>query len=157
MEETEMIYDEQELNDKHNLFETDIYHNPKNDRINVKKSGGKIKKKVRPKKHEPEIDLKVETNDYVEQNNLINDLNLELSEQFIHYIIEQVNALCENITNGDPNIARTTEVNQKINEAVDCYRNILGSENQIFVDSGYNEYQVKEFLVCSKDCKLIEI
>ena len=80
--------------------------------------------KKRPKKHEPEIKIKVETNKYQdgEKNDLIDSSNLELSEQFAAFILSQVDELCEIIKNGDPDLKRTMDVNQKLNDAVDCYR-----------------------------------
>ena len=65
---------------------------------------------------------------------------VELSEQFIEFILNQVDVLCETIKNGDPDILRTLEVNQKLNDAVDCYRIKLDPEKQIFDGSGYGEY-----------------
>ena len=49
----------------------------------------------------------------------------DLSEEFLSTIIQYVDDLCNIITNGDPNLERTTEVNQNLNEAVNCYRNKL--------------------------------
>merc|ERR1712008_207226 len=69
--------------------------------------------------------LKVETKELQgnEQNNQLVSSNLELSEQFIVLILKQVDELCENIKNGDPNLERTIEVNENLNNAVSCYRN----------------------------------
>ena len=54
------------------------------------------------------------------------DLNasayLELSEEYIASILQQVDELCENIKNGDPDIERTLEINNNLNNAVGCYR-----------------------------------
>ena len=47
---------------------------------------------------------------------------LELSEEFVTAILRQVDELCENIQNGDPDLKRTLEVNQNLNNAVGCYR-----------------------------------
>ena len=49
-------------------------------------------------------------------------LNLDITEEFIISILKQVDELCDNIKNGDPDLERTLEVNQNLNEAVSCYR-----------------------------------
>ena len=51
--------------------------------------------------------------------------DLDLSEEFLSTVLQYVDDLCNIITNGDPNLERTTEVNQNLNEAVNCYRNKL--------------------------------
>ena len=119
IEVDEMVHDE-----KDNLSENDsdyIPENIKSEKNHLKKKGTK---KKRPKKHEPEIKIKVETNKYQdgEKNDLIDSSNLELSEQFAAFILSQVDELCEIIKNGDPDLKRTMDVNQKLNDAVDCYR-----------------------------------
>ena len=43
---------------------------------------------------------------------------LELSEDFISSILKQVDELCDNIRNGDPDINRTIVVNDNLNNAV---------------------------------------
>ena len=48
--------------------------------------------------------------------------NLDLSDEFLTAILKQVDELCDNIKNGDPNVERTIEVSQKLNSAVTCYR-----------------------------------
>jgi len=58
-----------------------------------------------------------------QKEDLIHDDSfLELSEEFIFTILRQVDDLCENIQNGDPDLKRTLEVNQNLNNAVGCYR-----------------------------------
>merc|ERR1712228_960732 len=54
-----------------------------------------------------------------------NECDLDLSEEFISTILTQVDDLCEIINNGDPNLERTIEVNQNLNNAVNCYREKL--------------------------------
>merc|ERR1712008_428474 len=54
-------------------------------------------------------------------------MNLDLTEEFIIFILQQVDELCENIKNGDPDNERTLEVNQDLNNAVSCYRGKLDS------------------------------
>ena len=119
IEVDEMVHDE-----KDNLSEDDSDYIPedtKNEKTRLKKKGAK---KKRPKKHEPEIKIKVETNKYQDEklNDLIDSSNLDLSEEFAALILSQVDELCEIIKNGDPNLKRTMDVNQKLNDAVDCYR-----------------------------------
>ena len=108
----EKIFDEEDIKDESNLSENDSEYSPKISKIKkAKKEKGnnvnsirKVKnKKGRPKKHEPDVKLKVETNEYPfdEQNNLFDNSNLELSEQFIEFILNQVDVLCETIKNGD--------------------------------------------------------
>ena len=123
----EMVYDEKDNSseNKPNLSENDSDYSPENiksEKNRLKKKG--TKKKSPNKKHEPDIKIKVETNKYQdgEQNDLIDSSNLELSEQFAAFILIQVDELCEIIKNGDPDIKRTMDVNQKLNDAVDCYR-----------------------------------
>ena len=153
VEVDEKIFDDEEdIKDESNLSENDLEYSPKISKSKKTKkekenNGNSIKKvknkKGRPKKHEPDVKLKVETNEYPfdEQNNLFDNSNLELSEQFIEFILNQVDSLCETIKNGDPDIIRTLEVNQKLNDAVHCYRIKLDPEKQIFDGSGYGEYQ----------------
>jgi hypothetical protein len=147
----EKIYDDEYIKDECNLSENDSEYSPKMIKSKTSKkekgnNGNSIKKvknkKGRPKKHESDIKLKEETNEYPfeEPNNLIDSLNLELSEQFIEFILNQVDMLCETIKNGDPDIIRTLEVNQKLNDAVDCYRIKFDPEKQIFDGPGYGEY-----------------
>ena len=50
---------------------------------------------------------------------------LELSEDFISSILKQVDELCDNIRNGDPDINRTIVVNDNLNNAVSCYKEKL--------------------------------
>ena len=152
VEVDEKIYDDEEdIKDESDLSENDLEYSPKISKSKKNKKekendGNSIKKvknkKRRPKKHEPDVKLKVETNEYPfdEQNNLFENSNLELSEQFIEFILNQVDVLCETIKNGDPDIIRTLEVNQKLNDAVDCYRIKLDPEKQIFDGSGYGEF-----------------
>ena len=85
------------------------------------------------------------TNEYEEQ--IKDGSNFELSEQFISFIIQQVNVLCEHIKSGDPDIERTREVNQKLNDAVDCYRIKLDPEKQIFAGSGEYLDDIGDFLL----------
>ena len=126
IEVDEMVLDEKDdsSENKPNISENDsdyIPENIKSEKNSLKKKGTK---KKRPQKHEPEVKIKVETNIYQddEQNDLIDSSNLELSEEFAAFILSQVEELCEIIKNGDPDLKRTMNVNQKLNDAVDCYR-----------------------------------
>ena len=82
------------------------------------------KKVGRPKRKQA---IKEENEYFLDQNQI--DLNasayLELSEEYIASILQQVDELCENIKNGDPDIERTLEINNNLNNAVSCYRNKL--------------------------------
>ena len=120
----EMVHDEKDnlFENKPNISENDSDYIPEN--IKSKKNSLKKKetKKKRPQKHEPEVKIKKETNIYQddEQNDLIDSSNL--SEEFAAFILSQVEELCGIIKNGDPDLKRTMNVNQKLNDAVDCYR-----------------------------------
>ena len=95
-------------------------------RISLKKKLAEQKKKVGMwRSFQPIVNLKEETNelDYEDQLDFCDNSDLELSEEFITLILKQVDDLCENIKNGDPNINRTLEVNQNLNYAVHCYSN----------------------------------
>ena len=66
-----------------------------------------------------------EKNEYfLDQNQT--DLNasayLDLSEEYIASILQQVDELCENIKNGDPDMERTLKINNNLNNAVGVYR-----------------------------------
>ena len=75
------------------------------------------------------------TNEYQKEKERNDNSNVELSERFIWFIIQQVDELCEYIKTGDPDMKRTREVNRKLNNAVDCYIIKLDSETQIFVEA----------------------
>merc|ERR1712223_1973835 len=64
-----------------------------------------------------------------------NESDLDLSEEFLSAIIKCVEDLTILITNGDPNIERTIDVNQKLNIAVVCYREMLDEK----AESKYQE------------------
>ena len=65
-----------------------------------------------------------------------------MSEDFVIFILRQVDELCENIRNGDPDLERTLEVNQNLNNAVNCYRSKLDLDKQILIKSE-SEYQTE--------------
>ena len=126
IEVDEMVYDDKDnlSENEPNLSENDSYYNQekiKSQKNSLKKKGTN---KKRPKKHKSDIKIKVETKKYQDdiENYLIDSSNLELSEQFAAFVLSQVDELCEIIKNGDPDLKRTMDVNQKLNDAVDCYR-----------------------------------
>ena len=47
---------------------------------------------------------------------------LDISEEFLTKILKQVDELCNEIQIGDPDFKRTIDVNQNLNNAVNCYR-----------------------------------
>ena len=63
---------------------------------------------------------------------------LDLSEEFLVSILKQVDDLCENIKSGDPDIERTIEVNQNLNDAVTFYRSKLDLKKHILIDTDQN-------------------
>merc|ERR1712204_95956 len=78
----------------------------------------KVKLKPKPKKKISKVDKYDYEADYQKQLDLAScNSNLQLSEEFIIFILTQVDNLCENIKNGDPDVERTLEVNQSLNNA----------------------------------------
>ena len=63
---------------------------------------------------------------------------LDLSEEFLILVLKQVDDLCENIRTGDPDIERTFEVNQNLNNAVTFYRSKLDQKNPLLIDTDQN-------------------
>ena len=84
------------------------------------------------KKLEYEFDEKHDILEEKKKDNLCDSMNLDLTEEFIILILQQVDELCENITNGDPDDQRTLEVNQNLNNAVSCYRTKLDEKSDPF-------------------------
>ena len=127
-------------------LESDSDYSPKKKKIkkekksrdtNVVKKKNKLKfksKKKISKNEEYEVD-------YQKQLDLaFSNSNLQPSEEFIIFILKQVDELCENIKNGDPDIERVIEVHQGLNNVMSCYRNKLSSEKQILIKSEGQEY-----------------
>ena len=116
----------------------------KNDEKRVKGNVGEHQKRAKKKRKTSKIGIEgdMEEIEYQEQFNfaLGNHSDLELSEEFIIFILEQIDNLCENIKNGDPDIERTLEVNQDLNNAVSCYKNKLSKEKQTLIKSESQEY-----------------
>ena len=98
----------------------------------------KVKK---PKKKKPKVKVKEERSEFEYWNPLIplDPNNIELSEDFIFFILRQVDVLCENIRNGDPDQERTLEVNRDLNKAVSCYRSKLDSKIQNFITESMDQ------------------
>ena len=118
------------------------------------------KRKVNPKN---EVELKVETNEFQDENQIspIVSSNFELSEQFVVFILQQVDELCENIKNGDPDTNRSSEINENLENAVNSYRSILNFRKEIFVEPKYyneiepeNDYDIKDVF---HDSKVFEV
>ena len=55
---------------------------------------------------------------------------LDLSEEFLIFILKKVDDLCENIKTGDPDVMRRLKVNQNLNNAVAF--NLLNMSNDIW-------------------------
>ena len=88
----------------------------------------KKKKKKISKNKQNNLEIKSEPFDYYENQedfDSYESADLALSEDFIILILQQIDDVCENIKNGDPDIHRTLKVSKKLNDAVDCYRNRL--------------------------------
>ena len=90
----------------------------------------KIKKEKPKYEFDEEPDILEE-----EKNSKLSDL----TEEFIIFILQQVDELCEKIKNGDPDNERTLKVNQNLNNAVSCYRGKLDLEKQITFIQSENE------------------
>ena len=104
--------------------------------INTSNSEGLInagkKKRVRTKELKSKA-RKLQTEKMIDTSS--DKLNLDLSEQFIYFILEKVDELCENIMDGDPDKERSIQVNWDLNNAVNCYRSALDLEEQILIES----------------------
>jgi hypothetical protein len=83
---------------------------------------------MKNKKSKYEFDEKHDILEEKKKDKLCYDMNLDLTQEFIILILQQVDELCENITNGDPDDQRTLEVNQNLNNAVSCYRTKLNGK-----------------------------
>ena len=93
----------------------------KNDEKRVKGNVGEYQKRAKNKRKPSKIGIKGDMGELENQEKLDfalgNHSDLELSEEFIIFILEQIDNLCENIKNGDPDIERTLEVNYNLNES----------------------------------------
>ena len=80
--------------------------------------------------------------------------DLELSEEFLTTIIKYVDDLCDIISNGDPNLVRTLEVNQNLNDAVNCYKNELDVKRQLLEQPNDQDYYNNEAIYHSENDNL---
>ena len=142
--------------DPQDLSEGDSVYSPKKKKIkrDKKNKGTKVvKKKLKVKSKK-----KTSKNDEYEANypkqidmSFFNS-NLQLSEEFIIFILKQVDELCENIKNGDPDVERVIEVHQGLNNVMSCYRNKLSPEKQMIIKSEAQEhYNLDEHTVIDPD------
>jgi hypothetical protein len=109
----------------------------------------KLKKSRKRLKTSSQLDLK----DFPSQ---IGDdyQDLELSEEFLSTILKYVDDLCDIISNGDTNLVRTIEVNQNLNEAVNCYKNELEVKRQFLDQSNDQGYYYDEATYYSENDNL---
>ena len=84
------------------------------------------------------------------------DQDLELSEEFLTTIVKYVDDLCDIISNGDPNLVRTLEVNQNLNMAVNCYKNELDVKRQFLDQSNDQDYYNDEAIYHTENDSLNE-
>jgi len=80
--------------------------------------------------------------------------DLELSEEFLSTILKYVDDLCDIISNGDTNLVRTIEVNQNLNDAVNCYKNELEVKRQFLDQSNDQGYYYDEATYYSENDNL---
>ena len=107
----------------------------------IKEEKKKVKKPKVKKTRKKKPKIKDENDEFMYWNPLdsLDGSNLELSEDFIFFILRQVDVLCENIRNGDPDQERTLEVNRDLNKAVSCYRSKLDSKIQNFITESMDQ------------------
>ena len=150
----DMISDEKYFKDEFDSENTPEMRKRKGDQ-------GESDKEFKKRKGNPknEVELKVETNEFQDENQIspIVTSNFELSEQFIVFILQQIDELCESIKNGDPDTNRSSEINENLENAVNSYRNILNLRKEIFVGPRYyneiepeNEFDIKDVFHDSK-------
>merc|ERR1712228_448306 len=75
--------------------------------------------------------------------------DLDVSEEFLTTVLRYVDDVCNLISNGDPNLARSTEVSENMSKAVTCYRDellILESKNPDIQESiePFSKSELKE-------------
>ena len=149
------ISDEKDFKDGCDLSENDSDYTPsiKKSKMKQGESNEKFKYDVKKRKGSTRNDIKleIETNELKDKKQISSTIsstinstisstisaNLELSEQFILFILKQVDEICENIENGDPDTKRSKEVNHNLNNAVISYRNMLDFEKELFDESEY--------------------
>ena len=139
--------DEKDFKDGCDLSENDSDYTPSIKKSKMKQGESNENFKYDAKKRKGntrnDIKLKIETNEWKEKKQISSTIsstispNLELSEKFILFILKQVDEICENIKNGDPDTKRSKEVNHNLNNAVISYRNMLDFEKELFDESEY--------------------
>jgi len=126
------------------------------------KVDGKKKEIARKSRNRPKVEYNEDMIDEAEYQKqldlaLCNSSNLDLSEEFIIFILKQVDELCENIKIGDPDIKRVVEIHQGLNNVVSCYRNKLSPEKQILIKSeALEHYTLDDFNVLDPDNGMFE-
>ena len=130
--------------DPQDFSESDSVYTPKKKKIKKEKESRhtkvvKKKEKIKSKKKPSKNDEYVAN--YPKQTDMaFSNSNLQLSEEFIIFILKQVDELCESIKNGDPDLERVIEVHQGLNNVMSCYRNTLSSEKQFLIKSEDQEH-----------------
>ena len=137
------ISNEKHFKDGCDLSENDSYYTTSIKKSKMKQGESNENFKYDAKKRKGntrnDIKLKIETNESKDkkQNSSTISSSLELSEQFILFILKQVDEICENVKNGDPDTKRSKEVNHNLNNAVISYRNMLDFEKEVCDESEY--------------------
>jgi hypothetical protein len=148
--------------DPQDMSESDSDYCPKRKKIKKEKKSRDTKVVKIKEKTKPKLNLKIffsKNDDYPKQLDLpLSNSNLQLSEEFIIFILKQVDELCENIKNGDPDVERVIEVHQGLNNVMSCYRNTLSPEKQILIksDAAQEHYNLDELTVLDPDNGLFE-
>merc|ERR1712083_82085 len=87
------------------------------------------------------VEIKEELQDLKNHEPSEDATNIELSDEFLTAILKQVDDLCDNIKNGDPDVERTIEVSQKLNNAVTCYRVKLFDNTTVLKDDFQDNFK----------------
>ena len=152
--------------DPKDFSESDSDYSPQKKTIKKEKQRRDTKVTKKKEKLKPKVKLKKKISknveyeaDYPQQPDLaLSNSNLQLSEDFIIFILKQVDELCENIKNGDPDVERVIEVHQGLNNVMSCYRNTLSPEKQIIIKSEAQEhYNLDEYTVLDPDNEQFEV
>ena len=85
---------------------------------------------------QPCVEIKQELQDskVLDNYDVFQNYDLDLSEEFLSGILKLVDELCDAIRNGDPDLERTLEVNENLKNSVSCYRDKL-----LFIDSKFDK------------------
>ena len=81
-----------------------------------------------------EIKQELQDSKVLDNYDVFQNYDLDLSEEFLSGILKLVDELCDAIRNGDPDFERTLEVNENLNNSVSCYRHKL-----LFIDSKFDK------------------